>query len=852
MKYQKIHRNSALTRYRRQKIFKYLTLAAIGFVVFFFLSVFVLSIIFSRDLPEPGKVVRQSGYSTEFLDRDGKVIYSLYKDQNRIPIDIKDIPDNLKKATIAIEDKDFFKHQGYSSRGIFRAMLSTIFRGNVQGGSTLTQQLVKNVLLSQERTVTRKIKEFILASEIEKRYSKDQILEMYLNESPYGGTYWGVESAAKGYFDKSAKDLNLVESAILAGLPQRPSYYSPFLGEDRAYIDRTQDVLRRMREDGYITKKVELQALDRLPKIKFSAPREAIRAPHFIFYVREKVAEIYGDKILDSGIKIKTTLSLDVQEEAEKIVKEEIGKLKGLNATNGSVVVIDSKSGDILAMVGSYDYNNEKFGRFNTSTALRQPGSAIKPITYAVAFEKGYTPSTTLMDLETTFPDQGDKEYIPKNYDGKYRGPMQLRFALGNSENVPAVKLLAMIGIRDFLQKASDMGLDTFEPNESNMKRFGLSITLGGGETRLIDLTNAFSVFARGGIKKDYTSILEIKDRRGKTIYKAKKPKETRVLSDGASYLVSHILSDNNARSEVFGTRSYLNVPGRTVAAKTGTTDDKRDNWAVGYTKAVTVGVWVGNNDNSAMSPKIASGATGASPIWYRLMNYLLAEYEDDIPGKPDSVKALEIDAYLGGLPKDGYPKRTEYFMSGTEPKVVSPYYKKLKISKSTGKLANDVEIRAGDYEEKEFVVIEERDPVSTDGKNRWQEAIDRWSQSLSEGKLKPPKETSDAKVDDLIVQIKEPADHARINNNNIILKVRITSTTSIKKVEIFSNGSNIKTYNEDKKDIDEPLNLSDGNYELKVRAENDKGKVSESKIDIGINREWNEGLTPTPTPTPL
>lgn len=858
MRQRHIRRHSVSRRYKRQKIITYLLIASIVGIVLLFAGTFVLSIIFSRDLPSPGKIVRESGYSTQFLDRDGKVIYALFKDKNRIPVEIKDIPDNIKNATIAIEDRDFYKHKGYSSRGILRAILSIVFRGNVQGGSTLTQQLVKNVLLSQERTLTRKLKEFILASEIEKRYTKDQILEMYLNESPYGGTYWGVESAAKGYFGKAAKDLSLVESAILAGLPQRPSYYSPFTGHEKAYIERTKDVLRRMREDGYITKKQELNGDEALEKIKFSKPKEAIRAPHFVFYVRDQVVKMYGEKILDSGITIKTTISLKDQEEAEKIVSEEIKKLKGLNATNGAAVVLDSKSNEILAMVGSYDYNDEKFGRFNTATALRQPGSAIKPITYALAFEKGYTPSSVLMDLQTVFPDQGNKDYVPVNYDGKYRGPMQLRFALANSENIPAVKLLAMVGIRNFLEKAYDMGLDTFEPSKKNLDRFGLSITLGGGETRLLDLTNAFSVFARGGIQKDYTSILEIKDKKGKTIFKSKKAAEKRALQENASYLISNILSDNNARAEVFGTRSYLNIPGRVVAAKTGTTDDKRDNWAVGYTKAVTVGVWVGNNDNSAMNPKIASGATGASPIWYRLMGYLLRQHSDGLPAKPDSIKDVEIDSFLGGLTKEGYPKRTEVFIDGSQPKDVSPFYKKLKISKSTGKIANDVEVRTGDYDEREFIIIEEKDPVSTDGKNRWQEAIDEWAKKQSDSKFKPPSEKSEARAADIIVQIKDPADKSRINDNKINLKIRIATADPVNKIEIFTNGALVNSYSEDKRDFEEPLNLSDGTYEIKVRAQNSKGKSGDSIINIGINKEWDfkqepssTAAPPSPSPTP-
>lgn len=843
------HQKYISGRIRRQRFIAFALYGSIIFFIFLFLSSFILVALYSGSLPEPGKILRKEGFSTTFLDRDGKVIYEMFQDKNRIPVDFTDIPKYLRQATIAIEDKNFYKHSGYSTAGIVRAFINSIFRGRLQGGSTLTQQLVKNVLLTSQRSVTRKIKEFIIASEIERRYSKDQILEMYLNEAPYGGTFWGVASATKGYFDKNVKDLNLVESAFLAGLPQRPTYYSPFIGKTKAYIGRTKSVLRRMREDKYITREEEIKAVSLIEQMKFSQEKNAYSAPHFIFYVRDQVVDLLGDKVFSQGLKIKTTLSKEVQEEAEKINKEEIEKLKGLNATNGAIVVLDSKTSEILAMVGSYDYNNEEFGQFNTATALRQPGSAIKPITYALAFEKGFTADTLIMDLTTVFPKQGEKDYIPVNYDGKYRGPIQLRYALGNSINIPAVKLLAMVGIPDFLRKAFDMGLSSFEPTKANLKRFGLSITLGGGETKLIDLTNAYSVFSRGGVKKDYSSIIEIQDYKGHTIYKQTPSPEKRALSENVSYLISDILSDNLARQDVFGLRSYLNIPGKTVAAKTGTTNDKRDNWALGFTKDVTVGVWVGNNDNSAMNPKISSGATGASPIWYRMMKFLLKKYKDGFLGRPDNVKQIKINSYLGGLPHEGYPERQELFLNGTEPTSISKYYKKIKISKNTGKLANDVEIKKGEYDEKEFIVIGENDPVSTDGVNRWQEAINQWAAAQSDDKFKPPTETSDAKGDEVVVLINEPSDKATVTGNNISIKAKIASVVAIKKVTILVDGAEAKKFEEDKRDINETLNLTDGPHEINVTAEAINGRVGGSKVVIGVNSSFE--ISPTPTTSP-
>ncbi|OGK45084.1 hypothetical protein A2957_02195 [Candidatus Roizmanbacteria bacterium RIFCSPLOWO2_01_FULL_38_11] len=842
------------TRAQRQKLFSLMLKASLIGVVLFFILASVIFAVLSRNLPEPGKVIRREGFSTVFYDRNGKVLYEMFEDKNRIPVQFNDIPKNLRNATVAIEDKNFYRHKGFSLWGIARAFITIVTRGRLAGGSTLTQQLVKNVLLTKERTVTRKVKELVLAVAIEDRFTKDQILEMYLNEAPYGGTYWGVQSASKGYFNKDVKDLNLIESAVLAGLPQSPTVYNPISGAPNAYKGRTKSVLRRMREEEYITRDQEKKSLADLDNVKFESENLTINAPHFVFYVRDQVIKEFGPKILDEGIKITTTLDYDIQKQAQEIVKEEVEKLKPYKASNASAVVLDSKTGEVLAMVGSFDFTNKEFGQFNVATALRQPGSAVKPITYATAFEQGFTPGSLIMDVQTEFPDQGGKVYAPVNYDGKFRGPAQYRFALANSYNIPAVKVLANVGIKNFLQKAYDMGLVELQPNARNLKRFGLAITLGGGETTLLNLTSAYSVFAREGKRVEPSSIIDIKDYKNKTIYKQRKPSERQVVSKESSFLIAHILSDSNARADAFGARSYLVVPGKTVAVKTGTTNDKRDNWTLGWTKDVTVGVWVGNNDNSPMNAKIASGITGASPIWNRIMRELLKKYKDGIMDKPDNVEALQIDSLLGGLPKDANPTRSEYFIKGTEPTDTATFYKKLKLSRSTGKLANDVEIKSGDYDEKDFIVLTENDPVSTDGRNRWQEGIDAWINQQGDDRYKAPKETSDNKGDEVIVSIKEPQNTSRTESNDIRVKAKIITLYSVRKVEIFANSNKLKEYNEDKKDIDEQFNLPDGTYEIRIRAENEKGKSGESSVRIGIKKDWNyqEPTTaPTATPTP-
>lgn len=840
------------SKYNREKLIAKLLFFLTGAVILGFIFLFILFAWYAKDLPSPAKLSQGTGYSTVFVDRDGKVLYDMYKDKNRVPVTFEEIPKTLKEATIAIEDKNFYKHGGFSQTGMIRAVLNMFLGKGLQSGSTITQQLIKNVLLTNRQTITRKVQEIILAFEVERRYEKDEILLMYLNEAPYGGSYWGVGTAAKAYFGKPVKDLSLAESAILAGLPQSPSLYSPFVGKNEAWKTRTRSVLRRMREDKYITKEEENSALKRVELTLFKAPKILIEAPHFVFYVKDRIENEYGSKIIDQGVKIKTTLSLDAQQTVEKIVKEEISKLKDFNATNAAVVVLDSKTGEVLAMVGSYDFNDEKFGKFNVAEqGLRQPGSTLKPFTYGLAFEKGYTPSSIFMDVKTTFPDQGEKEYIPVNYDGKFRGPVQLRFALGNSINVPAVKILAVLGLRDFLTKLNDLGMPTFAPNLENINRFGLSLTLGGGETTLLNLTSAYSTLAFGGVRHEVSSITDVSDFKGKNIFKKVRIQGKKVFSPEISFLLSHILSDNNARIEEFGPNSYLNIPGKTVAVKTGTTDDKRDNWAVGYTKSITVGVWVGNNDNSPMNPKIASGATGASPIWYRIMRELLKKYDDGIIDKPDKVKALTIDSFLGGLPKDGYPTRSEYFIEGSEPKDVSPWYKKLKISKSNGKLANEVEAKSGNYEEKDFVVITESDPVSTDGKNRWQEAINSWAGQQGDNKFKPPTEISDASADSVIVSIKSPSNQSTISSGNTNIKAKIASLDKLKSVKIKLNGEEIKNWSEDKREIDETISITeDGVYELQIIATNEKDKQGESTIKFGVNKPWDY-VTPTISPTP-
>ncbi len=829
------------------------TLAVVGFfvVVAAVLFTVVLFAWYAKDLPRPDKVQRTTGLSTVILDRSGESLYDIYQDANRIPVSFDDIPKYCREATIAIEDKEFYKHPGLSTSGIIRALLSNLFSRSLQGGSTLTQQLVKTVLLTNERTVPRKIKEAILAIQIEQKYSKEQILQMYLNEAPYGGTTAGMESASQLYFGTSVKDLNLVQCAVLAGLPQDPNDYSPFFGAPKAYVARTQHVLTRMREDGYITPTQEADARKLLDSIHFATDTEGLRAPHFVAYVKEQLVAKFGAGTVDGGgLKVTTTLDWRLQQKAQAIVKEEVDKAKYLKVSNGAAVVIDPKTGEVLSMVGSKDYSaTDSSGyKFNVVTqGLRQPGSSIKPFTYATAFKKGYTAATLLMDVDTKYPsgDPAKPEYNPKNYDGKFRGPMQLRFALGNSINTIAVKVSALTGVKDVLATANDMGISSLAPTNDNLKRLGLSMTLGGGEVTLLDLTSAYGVFATSGMKAAPVSILKVEDRNGKVIYQYNPPAPQRVLAADVSYLISDILSDNGARKDTFGPSSYLTIPGFSVAVKTGTTDDKRDNWTVGYTPSMVVGAWVGNNDNSPMNQALASGVTGAAPIWNRIIKAALTGKKDEPFTRPSTIIDMDIDSYGGGTPVSGNSTRREKFIKGTEPTGPAYIYANIKVSRhDNNKLANVVEVGNGQYDLKQYVVFAEQDPVSTDGKNRWQDAINAWVAGQGDSKFHPPTETYQG-TDSIGMNVKNPKDMTRVDSNSVTLEVTVSTLNDLDRVEIGLDGSIIKTVHD--KNINETITIpTNGSHIIHLEVVDNKGNHASNDVHVGINADY---VAPTPTP---
>ena len=816
------------------------------------LAIVVLFVWYSRDLPSPEKVVRRDGYSSKLYDRNGNILYDIYDQGKRDPVLFGNIPDYLKQATIAVEDKDFYKHKGFDPLTPLRIIKNFFYFGKVTGGSTLTQQLARTVLLTTDRTVNRKIKELILSIQIDAKYSKDEILGMYLNEVPYGGASWGIGPASEQYFNKSVKELNLAESVILAGLPQLPSVYSPYSKTPTAYVDRTNHVLNRMVEDGYISQQLANETFEQVKNYKFSDQNSTMKAPHFVFWIKDLLAQKYGEDVIEGGgLKITTTLDLELQEKVQEIVAEEIDKTEKLGISNGAALVLDPKTGQVLAMVGSRGYFSDKTdGKFNVVTqALRQPGSSIKPITYLAAIKEGFTAATMIMDTPVTFPSTsaGQKDYSPQNYNGKYNGPMSLRDALGNSINTIAVKTLANVGVQDMLTLAYKMGLTTLEPTKSNLSRFGLSVTLGGAEVKMIELASAYTSFANEGQKMDPIGVLKIEDKDGRILEEFKQGLGVKVMTPQEAFIISNILSDNNARQLTFGAINSLQIPGYQVAAKTGTTNEKKDNWTIGWTPGLLTAVWVGNNNNTSMG-KLVSGVSGAAPIWKKIMTYKLSKMTKiDFP-IPNQIISLEVDKVSGYLSHDGFATKTEYFIDGTQPRISDPIHLKLKVCKGQNGLATPDDVATNNYDEKEFFSFKENDVISKDGRNRWQEGIDGWiDQQTDKDKYKPPSDYchSGGLVN---VGIDSPA-HQSTVSSTFDIKITTTSAKKIVEVKLWIDGNEKKTWTE--RPFETNLTLADGPHLIKVKATDRDGNSQEREANIGVNTAWNATPTPVITITP-
>ncbi len=669
------------------------------------------------DLPQPHELTsRDIEVSTKIYDRNDVLLYNIYKDQNRTPVKLSRIPAHVRLATIAVEDAEFYNHPGISLRGIARAMVKAVREDKITGGSTITQQLVKNAFLTPEKTLTRKLKEIVLAVKVENEFTKDEILEMYLNEVAYGGTAYGIQEASQVYFDKDVDQLSLGQAALLAGLPKSPTKYSPFGSNPEAAHQRKREVLRLMQVNGYINE--EQKQIASQEKIVFSNNVVGIKAPHFVMYIRQILSEKYGEDVVSQGgLTVKTTLNYEIQKLTEEIVREEIESLDRLNVGNGAAIVMDTQSGDILAMVGSKNYfDTQEDGNVNLTTALRQPGSSIKVVNYAYALENGYTPLSIIKDSIETFNVSGLPPYTPRNYDGKFRGNLTLRSALAESRNVPAVKVLNSYGVGKMIEQGRKMGITTWV----NPSDFGLSLTLGGGEVTLIDLAKTYATIANYGTKTNAQSILKVTNYQGEVLEtgecqleketplvaevsadSAFKCEQEQVLDPRVAYMLIDILRDNRARSPAFGSNSLLVVPNHPdIAVKTGTSNGLRDNLTVGFNQDYLVAVWVGNNDNSPMS-RVASGVSGATPIWNKTMSALLANKTNRDWAVPEGLIQLPICNSTNSLACEGCFTAMEWFLEENRPSLAcNPEYIKQKNEEKSG--ADEAEQETPDAEEED------------------------------------------------------------------------------------------------------------------------------------------------------
>ena len=648
----------------------------------------------AADLPSADALRSQSAtfVSTKIYDRNGHLLYEIF-DPNagrRTLVPYEEMSSHLINATVATEDERFWQHPGVDPIGIIRAVIQNVTEGEiVSGASTIPQTLVDNVFLTfeerTEQTLARKVREAILAAEISRRYSKQEILEIYLNEVNFGNLAYGVGAAAETYFGKTASDLTLAEAAMLAGLPQAPAYWDPYTNWEGAKR-RQAVVLDLMVQAGYITG-AEAQAAKEEP-LELQMLRSDVKAPHFVVWVQQLLEQKYGAEVLyRSGLRVTTTLDTELQAIAQEEAQAHLATLQDRNATNAALVTLQPDTGEVLAMLGSADFNDPEIdGQVNVALRLRQPGSSIKPVTYVTAFERGWTPATLIWDVTTEFQDALGRPYVPRNYDRTEHGPVLVRQALAQSLNIPAVKTLDFVGVPAMLDTAHRLGIESL-----NRPDYGLSLTLGGGDVTLLEMTGAYAVFANGGKRVPPVAILRIEDPAGRVIEEYQAPLGEQVISPQHAYLITDILADNQARTPAFGPNSPLKLS-RTAAAKTGTTDDWRDSWTLGYTPDLVTGVWVGNADNSEMDR--VTGSRGAAPIWHNFMERALADVPNSQFPRPEGIEEIEISADAGSMPSAACPpdrRRFEIFAAGQGPLgPESDFHQLVRIDRSTGGLATE------------------------------------------------------------------------------------------------------------------------------------------------------------------
>ena len=829
------------------------------FLGFFILLIFVFVIgTFSwlaYTLPDPEELLQRNvAQSTKIYDRTGKIIlYEIFADERRSLVELEDIPQHLIDATLMAEDQDFFIHPGFDLKGIFRAIIVDVLQGGkVQGASTLTQQFVKNAFLTTEKTWRRKIKELLLSYQLEKKYSKQEILQMYFNEIPYGSNAYGAEAASQIYFGKSVKDLGLDECALLAAMTKAPTYYSPRGNHQDELILRRNYLLGVMADKGLISQELANQTkkINTLEKI---TPRfENITAPHFIMYIKGLLTEKYGQRVVEQGgLKVITTLDVNKQEIAEKAIENQAKRNEEIfKATNAALVGIDVKTGQILAMVGSKDFFNEEIdGQVNVATRPRQPGSSFKPIVYAAAFEKGYTPDTILFDVETSFGPSGidNKEYIPKNYNEKYYGPITIRQALAGSLNVPGVKTLYLTGVSNALNLAQRMGYTTLV----DKSRYGLSLVLGGGEVKLLEHVAAFGVFAREGEKIPTTCILKVEDASGK-ILEENNPKlfiPQRAIETQIARLITSILSDNQSRAFVFGENNYLTLSDRPVAAKTGTTNNFHDAWTIGYTPDLVAGVWVGNSRNEAMADK-ADGSNIAAPIWQEFMRNSLVNTsaKEFTPPEP-----IIVDKPI---------------LKGQMPSEIT-----LEIDKASNKLATDLtpdSQRIQKTFKKYYPILYYLNKDNPQGPvpenpgldpqyERWQQGIKDWLKKLSEeegDKIKieiPPTEYDDLHVpaNQPSLSIISPQNGTTVDSQILPIKLIATSPRETSKLICYVDNipiDSVSLENISNNSLSECFinfaGLSMGEHKIKVSVFDDIDNNKSKEIWVITNKTFNQEIS--------
>lgn len=807
-----------------------LALALVGALTFTIIMAWI-----SRDLPEPGTLLtREVAQSTKIYDRTGEILlYEVHGDENRTVVKLSEIPEYIPQATIAIEDKDFYEHHGVYWKGLVRAFTVGFLQNRrVEGTSTLTQQLVKNAILTNERTITRKIKELLLSIQIERKFEKDQILELYLNEIPYGYTLYGIEAAAEGYFGKSAKELTLDEAALLAAMPQAPDLYNPYgtgsRGDNRELlIGRQETILNAMAAQGYITQEeadaaVEVDTLTKLQPRQISD----IKAPHFVMYVRDQLIEKYGQKEVEQGgLRVITTLDWDKQQIAEEEVKagvEKNGERYGYE--NSALLSLDPKTGQILAMVGSVDFFNEDIdGQVNVTIRPRQPGSSFKPIVYTAGFIKGYTPETILWDVFTVFQTEIGP-YKPNNYSFKYQGPLTVRQSLQQSLNIPAVKMMYLVGTQRVIDFAEQLGYTTF----ADRSRFGMSLVLGGGEVLLLEHANAYAAMANEGTQYPVSGILQVLDPEGGVLEEWTETEGNQAIPRNAALRITNVLADNSVRT--FG-QGLLTLPNRPAAAKTGTTNNNKDAWTMGYTPNLVAGVWCGNSRGEEME-RGADGAVIAAPVWHNYMKRALAD--------------MPVEQFTQPPP-----------LETNKPVLTGKSFKKtLKIDTVSGKLATE-------YTPQEFV--EERDfyeghnilwyvdkddpqgpppsnPKSDPQFSAWESAVQAWVEKEEWNTTStPPTEYDDVHTPENkpSITILSPQDNANVYSRNFNINISAQAQRSISRIEAKIQDTVIgETTGSGTINAQIPNSIPRGYHEIVVTITDDVGNRNEDRLIINLNAD--------------